>query len=34
MVGDILHSNPDGEKYPCYKVVNAQENPKYYTKNM
>lgn len=21
-VGNILHSNPDGEKYPCYKVVN------------
>ena len=23
-VGNILHQNPDGEKYPCYKVVNAQ----------
>lgn len=23
-VGNILHENPDGEKYPCYKVVNAQ----------
>lgn len=23
-VGNILHSNPDGEKYPCYKVVNAK----------
>ena len=22
-VGNILHSNPDGDKYPCYKVVNA-----------
>ena len=20
-VGNVLHSNPDGEKYPCYKVV-------------
>ena len=24
VVGNILHENPDGEKYPCYKVVNAQ----------
>ena len=23
-VGNILHSNPDGEKYPCYKVVNSE----------
>ena len=23
-VGNILHENPDGEKYPCYKVVNTQ----------
>ncbi len=23
-VGNILHINPDGEKYPCYKVVNAK----------
>jgi len=23
-VGNILHANPDGEKYPCYKVVNAR----------
>lgn len=23
-VGNALHSNPDGEKYPCYKVVNAK----------
>lgn len=23
VVGNILHTNPDGEKYPCYKVVNA-----------
>ena len=22
-VGNILHRNPDGERYPCYKVVNA-----------
>jgi alkylated DNA nucleotide flippase Atl1 len=20
----IIHANPDGEKYPCYKVVNAK----------
>lgn len=24
MVGNILHANPDGEKYPCYKVVNSK----------
>ena len=23
-VGNTLHSNPDGEKYPCYKVVNSK----------
>ena len=23
-IGNILHVNPDGEKYPCYKVVNAK----------
>ena len=23
-VGNILHVNPDGEKYPCYKVVNVK----------
>lgn len=23
-VGNILHNNPDGEKYPCYKVVNSK----------
>ena len=23
-VGNILHRNPDGDQYPCYKVVNAQ----------
>ena len=23
-VGNILHENPDGDKYTCYKVVNAQ----------
>lgn len=22
-VGNALHSNPDGEKYPCYKVVSS-----------
>ena len=22
-VGNILHQNPDGKKYPCYKVVTA-----------
>jgi len=22
-VGNILHRNPDGDRYPCYKVVNA-----------
>lgn len=24
VVGNILHENPDGEKYPCYKVVNCK----------
>lgn len=23
-VGNILHRNPDGNKYPCYKVVNSK----------
>jgi O-6-methylguanine DNA methyltransferase len=23
-VGNILHVNPDGNKYPCYKVVNSK----------
>jgi len=23
-VGNILHSNPDPDRYPCYKVVNAK----------
>lgn len=23
-VGNILHTNPDPDRYPCYKVVNAQ----------
>lgn len=23
VVGNLLHSNPDGQKYPCYKVVSA-----------
>lgn len=22
-VGNILHHNPDGDRYPCYKVVNS-----------
>ena len=25
-VGNALHENPDGEKYPCYKVVNSKGN--------
>ena len=23
-VGNALHENPDGDNYPCYKVVNAR----------
>ena len=23
-VGNVLHRNPDGNKYPCYKVVNSK----------
>lgn len=23
VVGNILHKNPDGDRYPCYKVVNS-----------
>jgi O-6-methylguanine DNA methyltransferase len=23
-VGNVLHRNPDGSKYPCYKVVNSK----------
>ena len=23
-VGNALHDNPDGERYPCYKVVNSR----------
>ena len=23
-VGNILHENPDGDRYPCYKVVDAK----------
>ena len=23
-VGNALHQNPDGDRYPCYKVVNAR----------
>lgn len=23
-VGNALHDNPDGDKYPCYKVVNCK----------
>ena len=26
IVGNILHENSDGAKYPCYKVVNAKGN--------
>lgn len=24
VVGNILHKNPNGDKYPCYKVVNSK----------
>ena len=24
VVGNALHKNPDGDKYPCYKVVNCK----------
>lgn len=24
VVGNILHNNPDGDKYPCYKVVDGK----------
>lgn len=24
VVGTILHKNPDGDKYPCYKVLNSK----------
>ena len=24
VVGNILHRNPDGDKNPCYKIVNSQ----------
>ena len=23
-VGNALHKNPDGDRYPCYKVVNSK----------
>lgn len=23
-VGNILHNNPDGERFPCYRVVNSK----------
>ena len=23
-VGNALHKNPDGERYPCYRVVNSR----------
>ena len=23
-IGNALHQNPDGDRYPCYKVVNAR----------
>ncbi len=26
VVGNILHSNPDEDKYPCYKVVDSNGN--------
>lgn len=26
VVGNILHNNPDGDKYPCYKVVDYKGN--------
>lgn len=26
IVGNILHNNPDKEKYPCYKVVDSKGN--------
>ena len=26
VVGNILHKNPDGDKYPCYKVVDSKGN--------
>lgn len=26
VVGNILHKNPDEEKYPCYKVVDSKGN--------
>lgn len=26
VVGNILHKNPDGYQYPCYKVVNSRGN--------
>ena len=26
VVGNILHSNPDENKYPCYKVVDSRGN--------
>ena len=26
VVGNILHANPNKDKYPCYKVVNSKGN--------
>lgn len=26
VVGNILHNNPDEDKYPCYKVVDCKGN--------
>ncbi|MGN1404774.1 MAG: MGMT family protein [Erysipelotrichaceae bacterium] len=23
-IGNILHNNPDGDRYPCYRVVNSK----------
>ena len=28
VVGNILHNNPDENKYPCYKVVNKENYQK------
>ena len=25
-IGNALHKNPDGNKYPCYRVVNSKGN--------
>ena len=28
-VGNALHQNPDGDRYPCYKVVNRGGEPSF-----